>query len=262
MGHLAAVWNITSALGGAPRFGRGNFPLDSGRTAGRRRREARAVQRGGAAALHLSRAAAGFGRARRRGFAPERSSRAASLAPRLTPMAIDYDTVGEFYATLGANCAASSSASARRPRSAAIRGLQLSRGRDRSRAAPSRVICSKTALAAFDAIVGRAKARREACDRLALRAVRRDPRGARGAREANPAFEPAFPAARQSGAAPPAAARRARVDRERAGARDASISRTRLRADAAPDRAIRIACRGPQPEKALRVDLAHRLMRA
>src|SRR6516225_4173561 len=30
MGHLAAVWNITAALGGAPRFGRGNFPLDPG----------------------------------------------------------------------------------------------------------------------------------------------------------------------------------------------------------------------------------------
>src|SRR5207253_1515700 len=30
MGHLAAVWNITSALGGAPRIGRSNFPLDPG----------------------------------------------------------------------------------------------------------------------------------------------------------------------------------------------------------------------------------------
>ena len=30
MGHLTAVWNITSALGGAPRFGRTNFPLDPG----------------------------------------------------------------------------------------------------------------------------------------------------------------------------------------------------------------------------------------
>src|SRR5207248_10558622 len=30
MGHLTAVWNITAALGGAPRFGRGNFPLDPG----------------------------------------------------------------------------------------------------------------------------------------------------------------------------------------------------------------------------------------
>ena len=30
MGHLSAVWNITSALGGSPRFGRMNFPLDPG----------------------------------------------------------------------------------------------------------------------------------------------------------------------------------------------------------------------------------------
>src|SRR5215468_1434597 len=27
MGHLTAVWNITAALGGSPRFGRMNFPL-------------------------------------------------------------------------------------------------------------------------------------------------------------------------------------------------------------------------------------------
>ena len=30
MGHLTAVWNITAALGAAPRFGRTNFPLDPG----------------------------------------------------------------------------------------------------------------------------------------------------------------------------------------------------------------------------------------
>ena len=30
MGHLASVWNISAALGGAPRFGRANFPLDPG----------------------------------------------------------------------------------------------------------------------------------------------------------------------------------------------------------------------------------------
>ena len=27
MGHLVAVWNLTSALGGVPQFGRSNFPL-------------------------------------------------------------------------------------------------------------------------------------------------------------------------------------------------------------------------------------------
>src|ERR1700688_3384712 len=40
MGHLVAVWNITSALGGSPRIGRTNFPLDPGllpaRTEGKR----------------------------------------------------------------------------------------------------------------------------------------------------------------------------------------------------------------------------------
>ncbi len=30
MGHLTAVWNISAALGAAPRFGRANFPLDPG----------------------------------------------------------------------------------------------------------------------------------------------------------------------------------------------------------------------------------------
>jgi hypothetical protein len=30
MGHLSAVWNITSALGASPRIGRANFPLDPG----------------------------------------------------------------------------------------------------------------------------------------------------------------------------------------------------------------------------------------
>ena len=36
MGHLTAVWNITAALGGSPRFGRLNFPLDPGAPAGQR----------------------------------------------------------------------------------------------------------------------------------------------------------------------------------------------------------------------------------
>src|SRR5689334_14662381 len=30
MAHLVAVWNLTSALGGTPHFGRGNFPLNPG----------------------------------------------------------------------------------------------------------------------------------------------------------------------------------------------------------------------------------------
>ena len=67
MGHLTAVWNITAALGGSPRFGRTELSAGPGRVAGERGSQAGAVQRSRAAALHLSRAADEFGRARRRG---------------------------------------------------------------------------------------------------------------------------------------------------------------------------------------------------
>ncbi len=55
MSHLAAVWNITSALGGTPRFGRTNLsPLDVGHLPASGRREAGPFQCPGVAAFHLS----------------------------------------------------------------------------------------------------------------------------------------------------------------------------------------------------------------
>ena len=54
MGHLTAVWNITAALGGSPRFGRDELSARPRRASGKRGGETRAVQRSGAAALHLS----------------------------------------------------------------------------------------------------------------------------------------------------------------------------------------------------------------
>jgi len=97
MGHLAAVWNITSGLGGSPRFGRANFPLDPGLLPAsvvvklapfnadtlqhfvflERPRDS-AEQEGS-------------------GFAYERSYLRGSSGARLTPMGINYDTVGDFY---------------------------------------------------------------------------------------------------------------------------------------------------------------------
>ena len=44
MGHLTAVWNITAALGGSPRFGRMQFSAGSGRPAGKRGGTPRAFQ--------------------------------------------------------------------------------------------------------------------------------------------------------------------------------------------------------------------------
>src|SRR5437899_12354129 len=100
MGHLVAVWNITAALGGAPRFGRANFPLDPG-----------ALPAGVVVKLapfnpstlqhfiHLERPE-GSTEPDGDGFTPERLFTRAIAGPHLTPMALDYDTVGTFYRTL------------------------------------------------------------------------------------------------------------------------------------------------------------------
>lgn len=103
MGHLVAVWNITAALGGAPRLGRGNFPLDPGYL------PARVVVRLAPFTdatlqhfIYLERPE-GSDEADGEGFAAERLFSRAAVAPRVTPMARDYDTVGHFYTTLGAD---------------------------------------------------------------------------------------------------------------------------------------------------------------
>jgi CDGSH-type Zn-finger protein/uncharacterized Fe-S cluster protein YjdI len=102
MSHLVAVWNLTSALGGAPRFGRGNFPLDPGYL------PARVVVRlapfGEDVLQHfvfLERPADSV-EPDGEGFEPERLFVRGTVGARLTPMGLDYATVGEFYSTLSA----------------------------------------------------------------------------------------------------------------------------------------------------------------
>jgi CDGSH-type Zn-finger protein/uncharacterized Fe-S cluster protein YjdI len=152
MGHLAAVWNITSALGGSPRFGRTNFPLDPGYlpacvvvklapfTADTLQhfvfleRPHGSTEQDGA------------------GFAYARPYVRGGGAARLTPMAVDYSTVGDFYAALGEGLRA---LVARYGESNAFDGdpaLQLS-PEEVSLAGAKQVRCLKTALAAFAAIV-------------------------------------------------------------------------------------------------------------
>src|SRR5579864_8856253 len=103
MGHLAAVWNIASALGVSPPFGRDNFPLSPGRLpAGIVVKLAPFGLEVLQHFIHLERpngSAEGDGR----GFEPEFQLKRGISAPRVTPMPIDYDTVGEFYLDLDAN---------------------------------------------------------------------------------------------------------------------------------------------------------------
>src|SRR5262245_17017035 len=101
MGHLAAVWNITSALGGSPRFGRGNFPLDPGALpAGVVVKLAPFSEEVVQHFIFLERPDQSV-ESDGSGFAPEVEFRRGVDRPRLTPMPMDYETVGVFYATLG-----------------------------------------------------------------------------------------------------------------------------------------------------------------
>jgi len=152
MSHLAAVWNITSALGGAPRVGRTNFPLDPGYL------PASLVVKltpFNAALLqhfvHLERPI-GSGEPEGQGFAPERVFVRGSVGSRLTPMGVDYATVGEFYAALGASLRTFVAKVGATEEFCGDPALQLSE-REIDLAGARRVVCLKTALAAFDSIV-------------------------------------------------------------------------------------------------------------
>ena len=100
MGHLTAVWNITSALGGSPRFGRMNFPLDigylpAGIVVKLAPFNARTLQH----FIHLERPV-GSTEPDGEGYSIERNFLRGSQSARLTPMPMNYETVGEFYETI------------------------------------------------------------------------------------------------------------------------------------------------------------------
>jgi CDGSH-type Zn-finger protein/uncharacterized Fe-S cluster protein YjdI len=97
MGHLTAVWNITAALGGAPHFGRTNFPIAPGFL------PAGIVVK--LAPFNLAvlqhfvflERPEGSSEPDGPGFEPEIATTRPVAAYRLTPSGYDYDTVGSFY---------------------------------------------------------------------------------------------------------------------------------------------------------------------
>jgi CDGSH-type Zn-finger protein/uncharacterized Fe-S cluster protein YjdI len=194
MGHLTAVWNITAALGGSPRFGRMNFPLDPGGL------PASIVVRLAPFSEPVLQHFIFLERPKNsaepdgEGFAPDFTFTRGIAAPRLTPMAIDYETVGAFYENLAQNLQRFVARIGEKEAFCGDRNLQISRKEiDFQGCDP--VICSITALKAFDAIVTQGEGASEAnpdshyCRFAAIReelAV---------LKRANPAFEPAYPAA-------------------------------------------------------------------
>jgi CDGSH-type Zn-finger protein/uncharacterized Fe-S cluster protein YjdI len=152
MGHLTAVWNITSAIGGTPRLGRTNFPIDPGYLPASvvvklAPLNAATLQH----FIYLERPH-GSGEIDGEGFAAERQYRRGAPAARLTPMAIDYDTVGDFYQSLAEGLRTVAGRCGEATLFCGDPALQLA-GAPLGLPGVEPVICLKTALAAFEAIV-------------------------------------------------------------------------------------------------------------
>jgi CDGSH-type Zn-finger protein/uncharacterized Fe-S cluster protein YjdI len=152
MSHLTAVWNITSALGGSPRVGRGNFPIDPGYL------PASVVVKlapFNAATLqhfiYLERPA-GSDERDSEAFAVERAYVRGSDVTRLTPMGINYETVGNFYTTLSHGLRTLVERCGESKVFCGDPALQISLA-DFGLSGAKPVICVKTALAAFESIV-------------------------------------------------------------------------------------------------------------
>jgi CDGSH-type Zn-finger protein/uncharacterized Fe-S cluster protein YjdI len=152
MGHLVAVWNITAALGGAPRLGRSNFPLDPGYLpAGIVVRLAPFDTATLQHFIHLE-SPTGSNEPDSPVFAPERAYLRGADGPRLTPMAMDYASVGKFYEILGEGLTRFVQAHGESVAFCGDPALQLA-STDTGLPGVEKVICLRTVLAAFAAIV-------------------------------------------------------------------------------------------------------------
>ena len=194
MGHLAAVWNITSALGAVPRFGRWNFPLDPGIL------PASIVVKLAPFGdqviqhfVHLERPRTSD-EPEGEGFAPDFTFVRGTDRKRLTPMAMDYETVGVFYATLEAELKAFVEAHGADVAFCGDPKLQLGPAEVQLVGAEL-VRCLPTALAAIEAIVEQGEGapdHSESSHYMRFAQIREE---LATLREINPAFHPAYPAA-------------------------------------------------------------------
>jgi CDGSH-type Zn-finger protein/uncharacterized Fe-S cluster protein YjdI len=260
MGHLAAVWNITAALGASPRIGRTNFPLDPGYLPASvvvklapfnaetlqhfifLERPHDSSERDGA------------------GFAYERDYVRGGGTARLTPMGRDYETVGAFYATLGDSLRALVERYGEAEAFGGEPGLQLSPDEVNLPGA-RRVVCLKTALAAFDAIVAQGEGAPRDSVGSHYQKFLRVRTELRALAAKNPGFEPAFPAATN-----PVLRRPPRPEGRVWLENPAAVAAVDV-ANAAYGLMLRLLAyayvlRGPCAEKSLAVDLAIGLMQA
>ena len=202
MGHLAAVWNITAALGATPRFGRLNFPLDPGVlpasiTVKLAPFSEPVIQH----FVHLerpmdSREPEGSG------FEPDFVFKRTSPQGRITPMAMDYEAVGVFYATLQERLRDFATTLGEDVAFCGDPTLQLG-PTELQLGGAKPVVCLKTALAALASIVEQgegAPGHSETSHFTRFAKIRAE---LAELRAANPAFAPAFPSATNPVLRPP-----------------------------------------------------------
>lgn len=194
MGHLMSVWNITVAVGGAPRVGRVNFPLDPGLLpAGVVVKLAPFNMATLQHFIYLERPA-GSSEPDGEGFEPERRFVRGASGPRLTPMGFDYDTVGEFYQTLGNGLRLLVQAHGEGGAMCGNPALQLTSA-EVSLPGANKVICLKTALAAFDSIITQGEGAQENTENSHYQRFAAIRSEYQALLAADPSFKPAFPAA-------------------------------------------------------------------
>lgn len=259
MGHLAAVWNITAAVGGAPRFGRTNFPIDPGfLPAGIVVKLAPFNRDVLQHFVHLERP--------RDSEEPDgetfryaRHFTRSATRPRLTPMAFDYQTVGEFYDRLERGLTIMAERLGDKALFSGDPALQLSPAEiDLGGAKP--VLCLKTAVQACSAIVTEgegASSENVNSHYCRFRAIRDE---YDALLKKNPGFKPAHPAAVNPVLRRPPVEGRVWIEDEMAAATvDVANAtyQTMLRL-----LAYAYVVPGPSTEKSLAVDLGIDLMKA
>ena len=260
MAHLAEVWNITAALGGAPEFARDNFPLDPGNLpAGIVVKlapfSAACVQH----FIHLERPSSST-EPEGHGFESELTFSRRSRRVRLVPMALDYATVGEFYEVLANGISEFARAVGENVAFCGDPALQLT-SEDAEIPGVQAVRCAKTAARALFAIVQQgegAPSHSEDSHYARFVGIRDE---LERLREKNPNFCPAHPAAVNPLLRPPIrAAGRVFLEDELAWA-------TVDLANGAYALMLRLLAYSygiprPLPERTLAVDLSRGLMRA
>lgn len=194
MSHLVAVWNITSALGGTPRFGRSNFPIEPGYL------PANIVVRLAPFSeeviqhfIYLERPDPS-GEPDGDGFRDPTPEVRTPGPFALTPTGFDYATIGDFYQRLESDLHALANGLGESATFCGDPGLQLSAAESRLRGATP-VTDLNSALAALNEIVVEgegAPEHRENSHFARFQAIRTE---LDQLRTANPDFAPAHPAA-------------------------------------------------------------------